>query len=108
MQSRSYRIPVLALGLDREREAEEVAEDRWMRELELGGEIPAAVQLDREWSTMEEVAQRHRCSAKTIRKHRLEGSLKANCINPDAPEKQRRYRVHRDDELAWVAGRRRR
>jgi hypothetical protein len=78
-----------------------------MRDLEIG-ETPAAVQLDREWSTMAEVAQRHGCSAKTIRRLRLDGVLKAHCLNPDAPELQRRYRVHRDDERAWIEGKKRR
>jgi hypothetical protein len=84
-----------------------VREDEWMRDLEIGETRPA-VRLDREWSTMAEVAQRHRCSAKTIRKNRQDGTLKARCLNPDAPEKQRRYRVHRDDELAWSECKKRR
>jgi hypothetical protein len=76
-----------------------------MRELESGGmDSPAVVQTDREWSTMSEVAKRHHCSPKTIRKARLEGRLKAHCLNPDAPELQRRYRVHREDERAWLEG----
>jgi hypothetical protein len=72
-----------------------------LREIE-AGETPPAVRIDREWSTMAEVAKRHGLAAKTVRQLRLDGALKAHCVNPDAPEKQRRYRIHRDDELTWV------
>jgi hypothetical protein len=102
---RSEHSPDWATGRDREREREEVREDQWLRTIE-AGETPAVVTINQEWSTLAEVAKRHGCAAKTIRQHRLDGTLKAHCINPQAPEKSRRYRVHRDDELVWVEGKR--
>jgi transposase-like protein len=94
-------MPDWASGRDREREREEIREDEWQKALD-GGEEPQSLNIQREWSTVKEVAQRHGCSEKTIRKHRRDGALKAHAINPDAPPRSRRYRVHRDDELAWA------
>jgi hypothetical protein len=98
-------VPDWASGVDREREREEVREDEAQRALDAGEDPEPAVAIKREWSTVKEVAQRHGCSEKTIRKHRREGNLKARALNPDAPPRQRRYRIHRDDELAWVEAR---
>jgi hypothetical protein len=102
---RTEQAPSWALDIDQEQLDELGREDRWLREIEVG-ETPPALQISREWSTMTEVAARHHCSAKFIRQQRLDGRLKARCLNPDAPERQRRYVVHRDDELVWTEGRR--
>lgn len=94
-------VPSWALNIDQDQLDELGREDRWLREIE-AGETPPAIPIDRDWSTVKQVAERHGCSEKTIRRARSEGTLKARAINPDAPPRQRRYRIHRDDELAWV------
>lgn len=88
-------------GIDRERLQEEAAEDQQMRSLELGEPAPS-VAITGEYASVREVATRHRLSEKTIRKYIADGRLKAQAVNPNAPPKQRRWRVHRDDELAWI------
>jgi hypothetical protein len=56
-----------------------------------------------EWSSVQQVAARHGVSAKTIRKRIYDGSLKAVDVAASSDPRQRRYRIHRDAEAAWVA-----
>jgi hypothetical protein len=83
---------------------EEAKIDAWLAE---GAEMPP-VELANEWSTVQEVARRHRCSDKTIRKRIHEGSLKAIAHPDNAPARQQRYRVHRTAEEAWIAAKQQR
>ena len=75
--------------------------DEWIASLE-AGETPRSRPITGEWSTVQEIAARHRCSPKTIRKRIHDGSLKAEALNPSAPARQRRWRVHRKAEEAWI------
>jgi excisionase family DNA binding protein len=98
------RIPDWASDVDQEVLDEIGREDQWLRDIE-AGETPPPVRITRERSTVKEVAERHGLSDKTIRKYVHDGALKAEATNPDAPPKQRRWRIHRDDELAWIEAR---
>jgi hypothetical protein len=95
--------PAWALGIDQDQLDELGREDRWLREIE-AGETPPPVEIQREWSTVKQVAERHALAEKTIRKYIREGSLTAVAHPTSAPAKQRRWRVRRDDELAWIEG----
>ena len=76
--------------------------DEWIAKVE-AGERPPSVPITGEWSTVKEVAVRHRCSAKTIRARIHDGSLKAVDHSPaGSGVRQRRYRIHRDAEVAWL------
>jgi hypothetical protein len=67
------------------------------------GEPPPSMPITGEWSTVAEVATRHRVKPKTIRARIHDGSLTAVDESPDGtPPRQRRYRIHRDAELAWI------
>jgi hypothetical protein len=67
------------------------------------GPVRVSVKPKHEWSTVQEVAARHSCSPKTIRKRIYDGSLKAVDISPAGSDvRQRRYRIHRDAEKAWM------
>jgi hypothetical protein len=88
-------------GMDRERMQEEAAEHEFGRAV-LAEEPAPSVAIAGEYASVREVATRHRLSEKTIRKYIADGRLKAQAVNPNVPPKQRRWRVHRDDELAWI------
>jgi hypothetical protein len=57
------------------------------------------------WSTVQQAASRNRLSDKTIRKEIKLGNLKATVHPKGATGKQARYRIKREDEEAWVEGR---
>lgn len=82
---------------DQEYWQEQARIDAWIAdgEAEERGEVQAKP-LEAEWSTVKEVAARHRKSEKTIRRYIAEGLLKAH------GDKHHPYRVHRDDEVAWI------
>jgi hypothetical protein len=61
---------------------------------------PAADPSRAEWSTVGEVAARHRLSAKTVRRDIGAGRLQAH----DGPPKP--YRIKREDEDLWAEARR--
>jgi hypothetical protein len=67
------------------------------------GELPASKPIEGEWSTVQEVAARHRLQPKTIRKYIHGGALKAIDISSSQDPRHRRYRIHRTDEEAWIA-----
>jgi hypothetical protein len=76
--------------------------DAWIEKVE-AGDRPASVPITGEWSTVQEVAARHRCSTKTIRARIHDGSLKAVDHSPaGSGSRQARYRIHRDAEVAWL------
>jgi hypothetical protein len=81
---------------------EEARIDRWIAAMEAGEPAPS-VPITGEWSTVQEVAARHRCSAKTIRARIHDGSLKAVDQAPKgAGARQARYRIHREAEEVWI------
>ncbi len=83
---------------------EQAAVEDWIAALEAGEQPQEAPEVIGEWSTVQEVARRHKCAPKTIRARIADGSLKAVQHGPKgAGAKQLRYRIHRDDEAAWVA-----
>jgi excisionase family DNA binding protein len=61
---------------------------------------PAATDDDSAWSTVAQVAERHRLSAKTVRAAVARGDLEAHRSGGRAP-----FRIHRDAEAAWVSAR---
>jgi hypothetical protein len=76
--------------------------DEWIAKVE-AGERPPSVPITGEWSTVKEVAARHRCSAKTVRARIHDGSLKAVDHAPaGSGSRQARYRIQRDAEIAWL------
>jgi hypothetical protein len=68
--------------------------DEWIAAGEAGDQ--PSLPISGEWATVREVAARHRKSEKTIRRYIAAGELKAQ------GDKQHPYRIHRDDELAWI------
>jgi hypothetical protein len=81
---------------------EQVEIDAWLSKIE-AGETVDHVPIKGDWSTVSEVATRHRCSPKTIRARIYDGSLKAVDHSPNGSNpRQRRYRIHRDAEEAWL------
>jgi excisionase family DNA binding protein len=79
---------------------EQAEVDEWILALE-AGEPPPSVPISGEWSTVKEVAARHRLHPKTIRKAIHEKRLKATAHGSG---QQARYRIHRDAETAWIEG----
>jgi excisionase family DNA binding protein len=78
--------------------------DQWIAGIEAGDDLSPSPPISGEWATVQEVAARHRVTAKTIRKHIHDGRLKAVDHAPaNADPRHRRYRIHRDDETAWIA-----
>lgn len=81
---------------------EQAAIDDWIAKLE-AGEMPPSTPITGEWSTVQEVATRHRCSVKTIRARIHDGTLKAvNHAPKGSAPRQARWRIHRDVEEAWI------
>ena len=78
---------------------EQAAIDDWIAKVE-AGEPPPSVPITGEWSTVREVAARHRVKPKTIRARIHDGSLTAIDESPaGTATRQRRYRIHRDAEI---------
>lgn len=81
---------------------EQAAVEDWIGAL-LAGETPPPAPIQGEWSTVQEVAARHRCATKTIRKAIHSGQLVAvNHAAKGSDPRQSRYRIHRDAETAWI------
>jgi helix-turn-helix protein len=93
------RVPSWALNIDQDQLDELGREDRWLREIEAGEQGPS-VPITGEWATVKEVATRHRKSEKSIRRYIKDGALRAH------GDKHHPYRVHRDDEIAWIEAQR--
>jgi hypothetical protein len=86
---------------DQEYWREQARIDEWIADGELAGrrEQPS-LPISGEWSTVREVAARHRKSEKTIRRYIAEGRLKA------VGDKHHPYRIHKDHEIAWIKAQR--
>jgi hypothetical protein len=80
---------------DQEYWQEQARIDEWIAQGEAGEQGPS-VAMRGEYATVKEVAARHRRSEKTIRRYIKDGALKAH------GDKQHPYRIHREDEIAWI------